>query len=432
MKSRTVICFVIAIGLLAAGAQSAQWMVPAGAHAIGAEDTNWRTDLRLVNGSDAEVTVTVYLLKAKRNNSALDMSAQYTIPAGGQVVVGDIFFEAWAFDGNGALLIDCDSEELVVTSRTYNLLSDGRTYGQFLPGVPVADALQPGEEGHIIYLAKSDIFRSNLGFAATTAQGGTVTVMLYDEFGAQVGTKNQSFLPYDHRQIFDIFAASGAPPSTAARAVITTDAPVVGYGSIADAGTGDPVAVMAERAEVLAKTAATELAITAVAHAPGAESSLWRTDIRIYNPGDEAAIVVLAYHAKKTSQQNRPSETFTIGAGQILALDDAMLSGFGLETANGGLMISSDEPVLAWSRTYNQAPIGISGQSIPAVPVASVAKSGWKRLYTGLNTVEDRSNAGFFNLSDSSIEVDITMKDGSGTVVGEGSYELRAGAATTR
>jgi hypothetical protein len=105
-----------------------------------------------------------------------------------------------------------------------------------------------------------------------------------------------------------------------------------------------------------------------------------------------------------------------------------MASGFGLDSANGALMISSDQPILAWSRTYNQAPDGIAGQSIPAVPVGMATETTeWKRLYTGLNNVEGRSNAGFFNLSDDSITVDITMKDSSGAVAGEGEYELRAG-----
>jgi hypothetical protein len=56
--------------LIVPRAHAARWLVPAGAHATGAQDTNWRTDLLVSNPSDEAATVTVYLLEARQDNLA--------------------------------------------------------------------------------------------------------------------------------------------------------------------------------------------------------------------------------------------------------------------------------------------------------------------------------------------------------------------------
>ena len=68
-----------ALAVLALGtAEARQWMVPAAAHATGANDTNWRTDLRLATDSTSPVTATVTLLPRDADNSALSQSIQVT------------------------------------------------------------------------------------------------------------------------------------------------------------------------------------------------------------------------------------------------------------------------------------------------------------------------------------------------------------------
>jgi len=91
MKRRLIAVLCIGLLLGVGSAQAARWVIPSGAHATGAENTNWRTDLRLVNPGDEAVTVTVYLLLTRQDNSALDNSVQFQVPAGGQLLVEDIF-----------------------------------------------------------------------------------------------------------------------------------------------------------------------------------------------------------------------------------------------------------------------------------------------------------------------------------------------------
>jgi hypothetical protein len=242
-KLLTYVAMIACLGL-AAQVDAARWIVPAAAHAAGQVGTNWRTDLRLSNPTEEAVTVRVYLLRQNQDNGALGEYVDYTVNLGGQVVIEDVLDDGFDFSGNAALLIDCDEPKLVATTRTYNLVEEG-SYGQFIPAVALSDALPAGTTGHVAYLAKSGDFRSNLGFAGTTASGGSVTVTIFDENGDELGTRTWPIAPFGQRQVNDIFGALSVAPSTSVRATVVATVPIVAYGSVVDERTGDPVAVMA-------------------------------------------------------------------------------------------------------------------------------------------------------------------------------------------
>ena len=103
---RRVLVSAIAFLLMTGPVAAERWVVPAGAHATGAQDTNWRTDLQLVNPTDSEVTARVYLLRKNQDNSDLEESSTHTVAAGGQVVVGDVFFSDFSYSGTGGLLVE--------------------------------------------------------------------------------------------------------------------------------------------------------------------------------------------------------------------------------------------------------------------------------------------------------------------------------------
>ncbi|MBK8596099.1 MAG: hypothetical protein IPN83_11025 [Holophagales bacterium] len=130
-----------------------------------------------------------------------------------------------------------------MASRTYNKLPD-REYGMALPGVPTTQAIAPGETGHLVFLVKSSRYRTNVAFAGTSAQRGTVRVKLRDASGALIGEGTKELLPNGQTQIDRVFDALGAPATTVARAEVTSDVPVVAR---AVSGTGDPFAVLAQR-----------------------------------------------------------------------------------------------------------------------------------------------------------------------------------------
>jgi hypothetical protein len=145
------------------------WIVPAAAHAPGAANTNWRSDLRIVNPSGTPADVRIDLLPQGSNNSTRSPSANVTVPVQGQLSLVDVLASKFSFSGNAALYVSSGEQSLVITSRTYNEAAGGSTYGQFIPGVAVTDALGAGQQGHLIYVTKSADYRTNVGFAGTTA-----------------------------------------------------------------------------------------------------------------------------------------------------------------------------------------------------------------------------------------------------------------------
>ncbi len=416
---------IAALWICVLGAQSVhagRWMVPASANVAGNAGTNWRTDLRLVNLENSAASVRIYLLRAGMDNSALDRFVDVTVPAGGQAQINNILASKFSFSGTAALGIDAEDIDLLVTSRTYNQVPQG-TYGQFIPGVRLDHALIAGSTGYLVYLAKSADFRTNLGWAGTSPESGQIVVTVYDAGGAPLGTETFNIVPFVQQQINDIFSAVGAPATPNAYATVTATVPVVAYASVVDNRTGDPVAVLAQPAPV----APADLLLSGVARAAGVGTSLWRTDLRIFGAGADGGAVTLAYHPKNTAVTNPTSVPLAIAPGQLLALDDVMLSAFGMDSANGGLRITADVPLIVSARTYNQSPGGTYGQAIPAVSLGELIRAGDQALLSGVQGGDFRSNALFFNAGDTTTELNLELIRGDGTVVGTRTMTLKAG-----
>jgi hypothetical protein len=408
---------VLAASFFANPAFARDWIVPAAAHAPGAAGTNWRTDLRIVNPAGTAADAGIDLLPQGLDNSARSHHVSVTVPARGQLSVGDVLASRFGFTGTAALLVSSAEPSLVVTSRTFNEAAGGATYGQFIPGVVTTGALSIGAPGQLIYVTKSADYRTNVGFAGTSGLSGTVTVKLFDASGFQIGTGTFDMQPYGQGQVNDIFGATGAPAAAVARAVVTSSVPLVAYASVIDNRTGDPLAIIAAQES----EASTLLAIPGIAHLAGAASSLWRSDVRLFHPGqggddDGNAAVTLTYYAGGIANPAPVSRTVTVGANQTLALDDILLTTFGIDNGSGALRIESTQKLLATSRTYNQSGGGTFGQDIPAIAYDKGIPASSTALLSGLTDAGYRTNAGFFNLSATPLDLTLTLERPDGSV----------------
>ncbi|MBK9965521.1 MAG: hypothetical protein IPP07_11705 [Holophagales bacterium] len=414
----------LAIGLLAVSsfgpeAQAARWIVPGSAHASGSGGTNWRTDLTLVNPGTAAATATIWFLSAGADNGTLPTPATRTVPAGGQLVISDILDTLFGRSGGGALLVESTEAALGVASRTYNKLPD-REYGMALPGVPTTQAIAPGETGHLVFLVKSSRYRTNVAFAGTSAQRGTVRVKLRDASGALIGEGTKELLPNGQTQIDRVFDALGAPATTVARAEVTSDVPVVAFATVIDERTGDPFAVLAQKASA----ASVDLVVPSTAHKDGANSAKYRSDLRIFNPSAEAATVTLALYPGGATTSSPVTRTLPLAAGALAGLDDVLAGTFGLFDAYGALRITSTKPVLALANTFNDAPEGTSGQELPGVPVSAFAVPGDLLRFAGLTGDGFRTNLFLVNLGDSTLNLSAAFKGSSGNVLSSRSYSV--------
>ena len=144
--------------------------------------------------------------------------------------------------GVGGLEITSPEPRLVVTSRTYNQSTSG-TYGQGIPGFPLASALTAEASGEIAGLVETDAYRTNLGFLNASPSTVSVRADFRDDAGALLGTKSWTLAPYSQTQSNQVLKGVSTSPVPGARATISLQGggAVFAYASVVDNRTGDPV-----------------------------------------------------------------------------------------------------------------------------------------------------------------------------------------------
>jgi len=159
--------------------------------------------------------------------------------------------------------------------------------------------------------------------------------------------------------------------------------------------------------------------------APGANNTLFRTDVRIFNPAPYAIDVTLHFLPTGIDGSNISGRVFHIGPRQMLVLDNVVEHiNPGSTTALGAVRIDSDTDAsyafLADSRTWTSSPNpqapGSYGQFIPAMRPEEA------RLETVVlhlsNTPERRTNIGAMNPGPEAATVKATLYpwDGSSSL----------------
>jgi len=158
--------------------------------------------------------------------------------------------------------------------------------------------------------------------------------------------------------------------------------------------------------------------VPVTAQTNGVGGSIWRTELTIFNAGSETASVDLSFvPGAGVAPQTRsifvlPLETRTYS--------NALLEIFGMSSGAGGIAINataatSTPDLKVTSRTFNAAPSGTYGQSVPDVFSSDLQDSMYM---TGLISNADfRTNIGLVNKSASSVATTMTLVDADGNVV---------------
>lgn len=234
--------------------QSAEALyVPAAAHVAGDAGTNWFTDLEIYNTSTIQAQYRLELLEALVDNSD-PLSVAFTLDSAGCVRYEDVLGQIFEATGSGAIRIVVDRGQLMVTSRTYNDLGSS-TFGQFIPGFALTDAIGQGAETRLIQLSHSadddSGFRTNIGFASATDHVISVEVELFLGDGTSLGSRAYSLEPFGYFQENDIFAEVAGGDVENGFAVLRSLSPgalYFAYASVVDNRSGDPVYIPALRA----------------------------------------------------------------------------------------------------------------------------------------------------------------------------------------
>jgi hypothetical protein len=139
----------------------------------------WVSDVRVFNSGTTAVPATITFY-AEANPSS-NVSKQVTIDPGEIEVLNDIVQNLFALpngSGGSIVLTTPSNAPLDVSARTYNKTTNG-TYGQFVPGVTVADSIGAGSRAlQILQVEHSTRFRTYVVLNETTGNSARVEVSL--------------------------------------------------------------------------------------------------------------------------------------------------------------------------------------------------------------------------------------------------------------
>lgn len=400
-------------------------VVPAVARVHGAGGEFFQSDVAIFNTSAVQRSVELVLVQGaiegkRRVATTIGPHEMLDLPD----VVGTTF---GLDEAVGALRVECPTPcRLLAVSRTYATGSEG-TYGQFIPGLAWHDSASRGLSGpvrRVLYLEKSEAFRSNVGFVEVMGLDASVDLTLRDDVGAILATATIVVNRDSHRQINDIFAFLGVDTIGAANLeiVMGSEARVFVYGSVIDNQSSDPVflpGLKPDRGIAWPDDAGPVLTVAAAAATHGFHGSLWRTDLRALMPDEPDLLVDVAFRP----HDGRPPAmaSFAVPASGTLAVDDivSVLGSHG----SGVLELScSAGAMMATTRTYTVSPDGTYGQAIPA-------NSNFVNLdhgtVLGLRGDENfRSNVGLVNPHSNPIRVALELRSADDELLGTRQEEL--------
>jgi hypothetical protein len=212
-------------------------------------ENNFHSDIRVFNGGASAVTAN-FTYYPQGGGTPLTATPR-SIPAGQVLAIDNVLptmFGATSTGGSIVITTGADTS-LVATGRTYTIVSDGGTYGQFIPGVTPVEATAFGERPlQVLQLEQSDRFRSNLGLAEVA--GGSVDLRITAYFPDSIVTPSvtQALGPGQFIQLGRILEGfTGAGVQTfngrVTVEVISGTGRVTAYGSVIDNRSKDPTYV---------------------------------------------------------------------------------------------------------------------------------------------------------------------------------------------
>ena len=165
--------------------------------------------------------------------------------------------------------------------------------------------------------------------------------------------------------------------------------------------------------------------VSVTAQTDGAGGSVWRTELTIFNAGNEAASGQFVFvPGAGGSVQTRP---LYLAPRQSLTFGNALLDIFGMPSGAGAVSIEATSPsstpnLKVTSRTFTTGSSGTYGQGVPNVDPADLQQT---LFLTGLESDTDfRTNIGLVNRSDSAVSIALQLLDSIGGVVGNGSVSV--------
>jgi len=362
-------------------------VIPIVGRTPGANGTFSMSDVRLLNRGVRDTLVTLIFTPSGGDGRAHFSAVQVLARPGEVVAYDDIVGTVFSSGGTGQLEIIGD---VIASSRTYSRSERGE-FG--LSAAPPRESTERGQSPLLIpQLVSDENARSNLGWAETAGQFGTLRIRLYDtRSGRVVSESERPLLPHTHLQI----PVTGSGRVLAELTVVAGQARVVGYGSVVNNRSGDPIFIPARRAPAPATVVAPAISAT------GAAGTYWQSDV---------SITFAAPHPVTITFLNAERVFDAPGAAWELLLVDTVRRDFGAPGARGALVTNADSGLLFGSTISTEGLDGTFGQY---VPFATPSSQPFQDLLHIENSNRFRTNIGAV-AGEQGAEIVITVLDSAG------------------
>jgi uncharacterized repeat protein (TIGR01451 family) len=223
-----------------------RYVIPGAANLQGG--AQWRSDVRIFNGSGASQGITMTLYPT--GNPTASVSRQVTLNSGEVSSLDNVIASLFNLsDIGGALHVTTDNAApLVVTARTYSQTSQG-TLGQFIPAVTASDAVGRNDRTlQIVQAEESARYRTNLGIAELSGKPAVAEISVFLPDSKVVPRVQIPLAAFESQQL-PILSSLGLGAAYNARIsvrVISGEGKVAAYGSVIDMTTQDPTYIPAQ------------------------------------------------------------------------------------------------------------------------------------------------------------------------------------------
>ncbi|MCK5378776.1 MAG: hypothetical protein KAJ78_05195 [Acidobacteria bacterium] len=219
-------------------------VLPGVAKNSGADDTQWLSEVALVNRNPHGVLVDANYLQ-RDGGGAVPPSIQITLEAGEVRVIHDPVATLFGRDGSGAIVLN-GANGIAASGRTFNTGGPEGTFGQLVSGMDLSgEAILRNElTAHLIGLEESPDRRTNIGLVNPGSVDARARIHLFDDEGNELGLHQVDVRAGEFMQLDRIFRLFTDDDVVAGRAEITLangEGRLAGYASTIDLGTGDPV-----------------------------------------------------------------------------------------------------------------------------------------------------------------------------------------------
>jgi len=169
-------------------------LIPGAAHAVGANNTNWKTDVSVYNPSSEAMVVHVQYFRYGTDGFNIGYNLP-SLPPNGTAIIPDILaaFSGLTADEKGYLVAGAVGGGIglpLCSARTYNDQGTQGTYGQYIPSLNLAAG--GAKAGHSMYyggLTSNADYRMNFGLVNGDGEGpASATVTVRDASGIVLGT----------------------------------------------------------------------------------------------------------------------------------------------------------------------------------------------------------------------------------------------------